>query len=713
MGTFWVREKQCRAVSTAVLGLIVAVVTGCGDTQTATTQNTGTVTGQVISSATNTPVNGATVRTDAATAGIATTAADGKFSVSAPVGDRAIVRVEANGFVNAFPIARVTTGQTTNLGVKLVPIAVTETLSVGAGGTVSSSTARVTIPANSLVPQSGGTPAGSVNVSLTPLNPAVDTNLMPGGFNGISAGGGSTRPIESFGALLIDIRDSAGTRYNLAQGKTATIRIPVGTQSADPPTTIPLWFFDETAGVWREEGTATLQGSGSTRFYEGNITRVTYWNADLVLDSIVVKGCVKDANGQPVANALVQTEGIDYTGVAYDSTAADGTFSVAMRKNSRAKLGLFEFDQQTFNIVPLSNTVNVGPSATDITLPTCLVKQPGPLTITTTALPDGQVGVAYNQTLAASGGVPGYAWSLNAGSNALPAGLTLNPAGLISGTPTADGTKTITIKVTDSTGGTKTKEFTLAIQSSTPPPPPPPPPPPSLTITTTVLPPGIVGTAYNATVAATGGTGTKSWSISSGTLPAGLSLNKDTGAISGTPTTVGISTFTVQVQDSGTSQQSAQQQLSIAIVSSGGGGGTGGGGGQLTVSGAPENFNIGGAFTANPQSTQVIQNPNFGIFDIEWVEGNTSPNHLEQLALTGSLTNDTDRGVTFLVGDRGASGIMTCNSLANVPTPNSCRGLTINRSAGTVTFVNTVLERSEGTLFQPITLNGTLTFTPF
>lgn len=713
MGTFWAREKQCRAVSAAVLGLIVAVVTGCGDTQTATTQDTGTVTGQVISSATNTPVNGATVRTDAATAGTATTAADGKFSVSAPVGDRTIVRVEANGFVNAFPIARVTTGQTTNLGVKLVPIAVTETLSVGAGGTVSSSTARVTIPANSLVPQSGGTPAGSVNVSLTPLNPAVDTTLMPGGFNGISAGGGSTRPIESFGALLIDIRDSAGTRYNLAPGKTATIRIPVGTQSADPPTTIPLWFFDETAGVWREEGTATLQGSGSNRFYEGNITRVTYWNADLVLDSIVVKGCVKDANGQPVANALVQTEGIDYTGVAYDSTAADGTFSVAMRKNSRAKLGLFEFDQQTFNIVPFSNTVNVGPSATDITLPTCLVKQSGPLTITTTALPDGQVGVAYNQTLAASGGVPGYAWSLNAGSNALPAGLTLNPAGLISGTPTADGTKTITIKVTDSTGGTKTKEFTLAIQSSTPPPPPPPPPPPSLTITTTVLPPGIVGTAYNATVAATGGTGTKSWSISSGTLPAGLSLNKDTGAISGTPTTVGISTFTVQVQDSGTSQQSAQQQLSIAIVSSGGGGGTGGGGGQLTVSGAPENFNIGGAFTANPQSTQVIQNPNFGIFDIEWVEGNTSPNHLEQLALTGSLTNDTDRGVTFLVGDRGASGIMTCNSLASVPTPNSCRGLTINRSAGTVTFVNTVLERSEGTLFQPITLNGTLTFTPF
>jgi hypothetical protein len=182
-------------------------------------------------------------------------------------------------------------------------------------------------------------------------------------------------------------------------------------------------------------------------------------------------------------------------------------------------------------------------------------------------------------------------------------------------------------------------------------------------------------------------------------------LNISTGAISGTPTTAGTSTVTLRVQDSGSPQQSAQREFTLAITSNGGG--------ELMVSGAPENSNIGGAFTANPQSTQVIQNQNFGLFDIEWAEGNTSPNHLEQLALTGSLTNDTDRGVTFLVGDRGTSGIMTCNSLANVPTPNPCRGLTINRSAGTVTFVNTVLERDEGTLFQPITLNGTLTFTPF
>ncbi|MDI3463159.1 MAG: hypothetical protein OJF50_001980 [Nitrospira sp.] len=142
--------------------------------------------------------------------------------VDAPAGDRIIVRVEANGFADALPIAHVMEGQISNLGIKLVPIGFTTTVSVTAGGTVSvlNSTARVTIPGNSLVPQAGGTPAGSVTVSLTPLNPAVDTNLMPGGFNGISIGRGSAQRLEGFGVLLIDIHDDTGVRYDLAPGKT-------------------------------------------------------------------------------------------------------------------------------------------------------------------------------------------------------------------------------------------------------------------------------------------------------------------------------------------------------------------------------------------------------------------------------------------------------------------------------------------------------------
>jgi hypothetical protein len=460
---------------------------------------------------------------------------------------------------------------------------------------------------------------------------------------------------------------------------------------------MPLWFLDETTGVWREEGTATLQGTGANRFYEGTVSRVSYWNADLVLDTIAVSGCVKDANNQPVANALVQTEGIDYTGTAFDSTAADGTFSVAMRKGSRAKLGLFEFDQQTFNLVPVSNTVNVGPSATDITLPNCLVRQPGPLAITTTALPSGTVGVAYNQILAASGGVPGYVWSLNTGSNPLPDGLSLNPAGVISGTLTAVATTTIIVKVTDSAGGIATKEFVVTITA---------PGVPTLAITTTALPTGTVGTAYNATLAATGGTGAKSWSASSGTLPAGLSLNASTGVISGTPTTAGIATFTIRVEDSGTPKQSAEQQLILAIISSGGGGGGGGTvRGQLTVSNAPAS--VGGTFVA---ASEVETSLLGETFVVRWSEAGT--NHGEKLEILVSPENGIEMFTHFLSVDllSTISG-WTC-AKPNAGGGSQCNGLTISRTAGTATFLNVVLNDLTGQ-DPSITLNGTLTFPPF
>ncbi|MFO0699418.1 MAG: putative Ig domain-containing protein [Nitrospira sp.] len=577
-----------------------------------------------------------------------------------------------------------------------MPIGVTETVSVAAGGTVlvPNSPARVTIPANGLVPVAGGAPAGSVNVSLTPINPAEEPRVMPGGFNGIAAGGGSVQPLESGGAMQVDVRDSAGARYTLAPGITATIRIPLRTQSPNPPATMPLWFFDETAGVWREDGTATLQGTGANRYYEGPVTRVTYWNADLVLDSIVVNGCVKDANGQPVANALVQTEGIDYTGTAFDATAADGTFSVAMRKSSRAKLGLFEFDAQTFNMVPISNTVNVGPSATAINLPNCLVKQPGQLGITTTTLPGGTVGAAYNQTLVASGGVPGYVWSLNAGSNPLPEGLSLNPAGVISGTPTAAATTTITVKLTDSAGGTATKEFTVTVTASTVQP---------LAIITSAFPGGTVGTAYNAFLSVAGGTGAKSWSVSSGTLPAGLSLNATTGVISGTPTAAGTSTFTLRIQDSGIPQQSAERRLAI-IVSSSDGGNTGGGGGTLTVSNAPAS--VGGTFVVDGQTTitKVLDDG----FVIDWGE-TLSSDHAEALAVTATkIAGESVLIAAFAASDAANAFSWSCATASD----QQCNGLTINRSAGTATFSNVVLSARFNTT-SPITLNGTLTFTPF
>ena len=113
-------------------------------------------------------------------------------------------------------------------------------------------------------------------------------------------------------------------------------------------------------------------------------------------------------------------------------------------------------------------------------------------------------------------------------SGTLPAGVTFDTGtGVLSGPATEAGSFPITFTATNGIGSPDNQSFTLTVN------------PPPLVISTTSLPGGTVGTAYAATLSATGGSGGNTWSIPSGPLPAGLSLDKQTGAISGTPTTPG------------------------------------------------------------------------------------------------------------------------------------------------------------------------------
>ncbi len=183
-----------------------------------------------------------------------------------------------------------------------------------------------------------------------------------------------------------------------------------------------------------------------------------------------------------------------------------------------------------------------------------------PLAITTTSLSGGTVGSAYSATLAATGGTTPYTWSISTGT--LPAGLTLDPAtGAITGTPSASGTTDFTVTATDSSSPAMTANQALSIDVA-------PATVSPLAITTTSLSGGTVGSAYSATPAATGGTTPYTWSISTGTLPAGLTLDPATGAITGTPSASGTTDFTVTATDSSSPAMTANQALSIVVSSS-------------------------------------------------------------------------------------------------------------------------------------------------
>ena len=150
------------------------------------------------------------------------------------------------------------------------------------------------------------------------------------------------------------------------------------------------------------------------------------------------------------------------------------------------------------------------------------------LTVTTTSpLPSGALGVAYSQTLQATGGTAPYTWS----ATGLPAGLTLDPAtGILSGTPTAGGTSTIAVTVTDAARGTATASLSLTVGA--------------FAITPATLPTGFVNVPYTVTLTVAGTT-VANWAVTAGALPAGLALDPSTGIISGKPTTAGSSPFTI------------------------------------------------------------------------------------------------------------------------------------------------------------------------
>ena len=179
-----------------------------------------------------------------------------------------------------------------------------------------------------------------------------------------------------------------------------------------------------------------------------------------------------------------------------------------------------------------------------------------PLSVTTTSLPSGVTNAAYNATLIATGGKTPYAWSLANGS--LPAGLSLSRAGNISGTPTATGSSSFAVAVADSQNppSIATATFSLVIT-------------PAVQITTSNLFNGSVGIGYSETLAATGGVAPYSWMIIQGSLPQGLTFNPS-GLISGTPTTSGTSSLTVQVSDSEMPAMTATVSLSITINPAGG-----------------------------------------------------------------------------------------------------------------------------------------------
>ena len=173
---------------------------------------------------------------------------------------------------------------------------------------------------------------------------------------------------------------------------------------------------------------------------------------------------------------------------------------------------------------------------------------PPPMIATSSPLPSGTTGAAYNQTLTATNGTTPYTWAITSGG--LPANLGLSASGVISGTPNMATNANFTVQATGGNGAYSTKDFTLTIYAL-----------PAIT-TSSPLPSGATGLPYSQTLSGSGGITPYVWSVVSGSLPSGLSLSSD-GVISGTPTTAATASFSVQMTANNGS--SATRAFSLTI----------------------------------------------------------------------------------------------------------------------------------------------------
>jgi putative Ig domain-containing protein/Big-like domain-containing protein len=193
---------------------------------------------------------------------------------------------------------------------------------------------------------------------------------------------------------------------------------------------------------------------------------------------------------------------------------------------------------------------------TQFTIKKLTIKVVKPLVVETSSLPPGTVGGTYQRSLAAIGGTPPYTWAISPGSGSLPAGLSLDPAtGAITGTPTSAGASNFMVAVADAAKPGQSSTESLSVNVVSP-----------LVFGTLTLPSAVLNSTYSQALSASGGAQPYTWSLLSGTLPAGLTLNPATGMLAGTPTANGTTTFAVQVADSAQPGLSASRTFTVSVV---------------------------------------------------------------------------------------------------------------------------------------------------
>ncbi|MBC8033088.1 MAG: carboxypeptidase regulatory-like domain-containing protein [Chitinophagaceae bacterium] len=273
------------------------------------------------------------------------------------------VRVSKPGYFNGFRTFIASEGILNFVQLELLPKRSAGQFQASSGGTVAiPEGGSVTFTDGGIVRASDNAVyTGNVYVSahiIDPTSPSIQ-DIMPGNMIGINAAG-KERGLESFGMVGVELTGDGGEQLQLAPGKPATLTLGIpASLVAGAPAAIPLWYFDKTRGVWKEEGTAKKQGS----CYVGKVNHFSFWNCDVPSNVVKFEASVKTTSGNPLANVCVLIK--DLSSSASGAGNTDSTGKTAGFIPINKSLSVIIYDKcsnvlYTGSVGPFSQNINLG-----------------------------------------------------------------------------------------------------------------------------------------------------------------------------------------------------------------------------------------------------------------------------------------------------------------------------------------------------------------
>jgi len=275
----------------------------------------------------NQPASGVQIKVGSKTA---TTDAKGYFRINGASLDKnaALVTADKTGYFTSYRVFSATSG-TNQVVIKLVKKSLSGTINGTAGGDVTlANGSKISLPANGIVLASNNSAySGTVNVYAAYIDPTSPDirETVPGSFMANDKDGKRVL-LSSYGMMAVELESSTGEKLQVKSGAVATLTTPIPSAAqSSAPASIPLWYVDQSTGLWKEEGSATKQGTA----YVGTVKHFTYWNCDLPLKTVNFTATFKNADGKPLVHVsiVVKPATGDYYGSAHGFTDSLGQVS--------------------------------------------------------------------------------------------------------------------------------------------------------------------------------------------------------------------------------------------------------------------------------------------------------------------------------------------------------------------------------------------------